>query len=268
MRRSSWPLAFVLAAVFLAAAPPPTAACSCAGWRTPCQAFASSSVVFIGDVVSVEQTGGDFHMRLRVVRALKGIEATTAELWSDASTSCGVRLEEGKRYVVYTSLAGGRMSIDACGYGRQLAPGEPDPELPPTPGTVYGRVSRYDIDRVRGFKSLEPIASVRIGLDLPTGRVTTVSDQWGRFQFANVPPGEYQFSVDAGRGLTPWMPTPVVVSDREACVDTELVLEPSGRVSGRVLAANGTPGAQALIKRAARACRCASWSTSRPLYSS
>ena len=135
MRLSSYSLAFVVAAGFLAAGPRPAAACSCVHGPTPCEAFASSPIVFVGEVLSVEETGGNFHMRLRVVRALKGIKGTTADLWSDATSSCGVRLDEGGRYVVYTSLAGGRMSIHACGYGRRLAPGEPDPELPPAPGT-------------------------------------------------------------------------------------------------------------------------------------
>ena len=248
MRPSSCLLAFLLAAGFLAASPRPAAACSCIGIPTPCQAFGTSPIVFVGEVLSVEETGGDFHMRLRVIRALKGITATTADLWSDARSSCGVKLEEGGRYVVYTSLAGGRMSIHACGYGRQLAPGEPDPELPPARGSIYGRVSRYDIDRIREFKSLEAIPSVRIALNLPAGPVTTASDQWGRFQFANVPPGKYRLSADAGQGLTSWMPRPVVLSDREACVDTQVVLQPSGKVSGRVLTADGKPGAGIYVR--------------------
>jgi hypothetical protein len=131
------------------------------------------------------------------------------------------------------------MSIDACGYGRQLAPGEPDPEMPPAPGSVYGHVSRYDIDRIREFQSLEAIPSVRVALNLPAGLVTTASDQWGRFQFANVPPGKYEFSVEAGHGQTSWMPESVVLSDREACVETQIVLQPSGKVSGQVLTADG-----------------------------
>ena len=241
MRGSSSLLVFVLAGGFLAGSARAPAACSCLSRLTPCQAFASSPIVFVGEVLSAEQTGGDFHMRLRVIRALKGIDAPTADLWSDASSSCGVKLEKGGRYVVYTSLAADRMSINACNYGRRLAPGEPDPELPPAPGSVYGRVSRYDIDRIREFKSLEAIPSVRVALALPAGLVTTVSDQWGRFQFANVPPGKYQLSVDAGQGLTSWMPKSVFLSDRDVCVDTEIVLQPSGRVSGRVLTVDGAP---------------------------
>ena len=243
MRPSSCLLAFVLAAAFMAAGPRPAAACSCAGSLSPCQAFASSPIVFVGEVLSVERIGGDFHMRLRVVRALKGITEATADLWSDARSSCGVKLGVGQRHIIYTSRADGRMSIHACGYGRQLAPGEPDPELPPIARRIYGRVARYDIDRIRQFKPLEAIPSVRIALDLPAGRVTAVSDQWGRFQFADVPPGKYPLSADAGQGLTPWVSAAVVLPDREACVETQMVLQPSGRISGRVLTADGRPGA-------------------------
>ena len=241
MRPSSCLLAFGLAAGFLAGARP-AAACSCAGRLSPCQAFATSSIVFVGEVVSVEKTGSDFHMRLRVVRALKGIEAATADLWSDANSSCGVKLDQGGRYVIYTDRIDGRMSIHACGYGRALTIGEPDPELPPVPGRVYGRVAGYDVDRIREFKSLLPIPSVRIALDRPAGRVTATSDQWGRFQFADVPPGKYQLAVLAGQGLTPWMAEPVVLPDRDACVDTQIVLWPAGKVSGRAQTADGKPG--------------------------
>jgi hypothetical protein len=234
-------LAFVLVAGVVAAGIRPAAACSCVGTQSPCQAFATSEIVFVGDVLSVEETGRAFHMRLRVGRALKGITEATADLWSDASTNCGVRLEEGKRYVVYTSLRDGKMSIAACGYGRELAPGEPDPQLPPVPGSIYGRVARYDIDRIRMFEPLEGIPSVRIALDLPAGRVTATSDQWGNFRFADVPPATYTPAVDAGQGLAPWVPREVVLPGRDACVETQVVLQPSGTLSGRVVTADGRP---------------------------
>ena len=243
MRPSSCLVVSVLAAVFLAADVRPGRRVQLR--RAACHRARPSPrrpIVFVGDVMSVETVGGDFHMRLRVVRALKGIEAATADLWSSATTSCGVKLDQGKRYVIYTDRVSGRMTLHACGYGRAVTTGEPDPELPPVPGRVYGRVTRYDVDRIREFQSLVPIPSVRISLDRPAGRVTATSDQWGRFQFADVPPGTYQLAVDAGPGLTPWMPGSVVMPDREACVDTRIVLRPAGKVTGRVQTADGKPG--------------------------
>ncbi len=248
MRASFWILSSAVVVGLLATGVRPASACSCVSTPTPCQAFATSPIVFIGDVLSVEETDGNFHMRLRVVRALKGIKEATADLWSDAHTSCGVRLQEGKRYVVYTSSAGGRMSIHACGYGREITPGEPDPELPPVPGRVYGRVSRYDVDRIREFRRLEPVASIRLTLDLPAGPVTTTSDQWGHFQFSDVPSGKHPLSADAGTGLKSWMPATVAMPDGGTCVDASVVLQPSGQLSGRVLTADGKPGAGVYLR--------------------
>ncbi|MEO6236021.1 MAG: hypothetical protein ABIQ52_03425 [Vicinamibacterales bacterium] len=248
MRPSPFLLASALAIGFLLVGARPAAACSCVGSLSPCQAFDTSSIVFVGEVVSVEKAGDDFHMRLRVLRAVKGIAAATADLWSSATLSCGVKLDQGGRYVIYTNLIGGRMSLHACGYGRALTSGEPDPDLPPVPGRVYGRVTRYDIDRIREFKSLAPISSVRIALDHPAGRVVTTSDKWGRFQFTDVPHGKYQLAVDAGQGLTPWMPAAVDLPDGDACVDSSIVLWPAAKVSGRVQTADGKPGSGIYVR--------------------
>jgi hypothetical protein len=237
--RPSFLFGSLLAVGFLALGARPAAACTCVTTLSPCQAFARSSIVFVGDVVSVEEVGDAFHMRLRVVRGLKGMEAPTAELWSSTS-SCGVKLDKGGRYVIYTDLVSGRMSISACGYGVRLAPGEPGPE-PPVPGRIYGRVTRYDIDGIRDSQSLEPIPSVRIALDRPAGRVIATSNAGGRFQFTGVPAGTYKLTVEAGQGLTPWRQDSVVLQDGEVCAETEVVLWPAGKMSGSVRTADGTP---------------------------
>jgi hypothetical protein len=197
--------------------------------------------VFIGEVETVQEIGDQFQHRLRVVRPLKGLTAQTAEVWSDATTSCGLKLSVGERYVIYTSASTGRMSIHACQPIVHLAPGEPEPELPPVPGRVYGRVVRYDLESIRRSEGLDPIPSVRLWLDLPSGRVASLSDAWGRFSFSDVPPGRYDLGVDAGQGLTPWMARPVVMTASGACVDSHVVLHPSGALTGPLVTADGQP---------------------------
>ncbi len=78
--------------------------------------------------------------------------------------------------------------------------------------------------------------------------MTAVSDQWGRFQFTDVPPGTYPLSADAGQGLTTWMSGSVELPDREDCVETGIVLRPAGKVSGQVLTADGRPGALIYVR--------------------
>ena len=122
-------------------APRLASACSCGYSPSPCQGY-RAEVVFAGEVVSVDEVSGQFQMRLRVLRAYKDLGASTADVWSNPRSSCGVKLDVGGRYVIYTSK--GRMTLHACGgYGQHLAPGEPLPDLPPVPGSVYGRVTRY-----------------------------------------------------------------------------------------------------------------------------
>ena len=222
------------------------AACMCDDSANPCGAF-NSPTVFVGEVLTVQQLGDEFRHRMRVLRPLKGIATETADVWSDARSSCGLKLTEGDRYVIYTSASTGRMSIRACEPIVHLAAGEPEPELPPVPGRVYGRITRDDTERIRWGRALEPIPAVRVWLDLPSGRLSTLSDAWGRFTFADVPPGSYTIGVDAGQGLTPWMARPVEMSAADTCASSSIILHPSGTVSGRVTSADGQPAPDILL---------------------
>jgi hypothetical protein len=232
-----WLLSLSLAAGMGALDAQPVAACSCVR-SSPCQDFNASMipsrsagadlsrVVFVGKVLTVQRVGDVYEHRLRVLRPLKGITAPTADVSSDAVSSCFLKLTVGDRYVIYTWAANGKMHINQCSRIVRLAPGEPEPELPPVPGRVYGRVSRYD--RVREG---EPIPGVSLWLDLPSGRVSTRSDAWGRFTFANVPPGSHAVGVDAGRDLRPRTVEPIVIGARD-CVDSYIFLQPPGAAFG------------------------------------
>jgi hypothetical protein len=239
----------LLVAGFVAIGARTASACTCVAAITPCQAF-EAEIVFVGRVVSSERVGDEFRMRLDVTRAVKGIADPTVELWSSAMTSCGVRLKEGVRYVIYTSKASdGRMGIGACSPTVQLAAGEPDPALPPVPGTIYGTIVRYDIDRIRHFRPLDPIRDVSVSVDVPDGRRSAISDAWGRFVLDRVPPGQHTLAIDAGAlGLSPWMAEPVTVGERGACASAHVVLQPAGKVSGRLVDGAGRPASGIYVR--------------------
>jgi len=237
----SWLHVSILTSLAMMIGPRAAAACSCAGTTSPCEPYRAARV-FIGEVQSVERVGDDFRHRMRIVRTLKGPPAPTEDVWSDARSSCGLKLEEGERYVIYAG-ATGRVSVFACMPIVHIPRGEPEPELPPVPGTIYGRVTRYDLERIRRFRALEPMPSIRVWIDLPAGRQAEVSDAWGRFRFRDVPPGTYPIGVDAGQGLKPWMQDPIELTSREVCDTASVVLHPSGELRGRVVTADGRPGA-------------------------
>jgi hypothetical protein len=241
MRATSWLHAVLLAALCVGAGGiRPASACTCYDSQTPCERYASSPIVFVGDVLSSETVDGWYRMRVRVVRALKGIaEATTTDVWSHMM--CGTRLEKGARYAIHaarTWYGFGWMEIHGCGGNVRIAPGDAGPELPPVPGSIYGKVWRFNENPGGGVKPWEPLPSVRVTLDLPAGPVTTSSDRLGRFRFGDIPAGKYQLSVNAGQALTsvrgePPMSQQVILPDHAACAAPYFMLEPDG-TSGRV----------------------------------
>ena len=78
-------------------------------------------------------------------------------------------------------------------------------------------------------------------VDLPSGRTIALSDGWGHFTFDDVPAGTHAIGVDAGPDLAPWLAKPITMTASGGCAGAMVVLHPSGVVSGRVVAADGTP---------------------------
>lgn len=231
----------LIAAVMLvtAAWPRAVSACSCGGSDSPCGDF-QYPVVFVGDVLSVQETGGRTLHRVRVVRALKGVDQDIVDVWSGGP--CGTKLQAGERYVLYASQPG-RIEISGCSPIRHVPAGEPEPELPPMPGRVYGRLIEAKADD-RLMLSGEPVPAARVWIDLPGGRIETVSDAWGRFVLSGVPPGRRRIEVDAGPSLRPVAEASVTLTSSSDCRRVQVPLKVSGGLTGRVVSSEGTPVAK------------------------
>ncbi|BCS32542.1 hypothetical protein TBR22_A17560 [Luteitalea sp. TBR-22] len=219
-------------------------ACSCAGTTTPCEAYARD-VVFIGEVLSAETRGDTHHMRLAVRRAYKGVNTATVDIRTDTST-CGARLEVGQRYLVFTG-AGESNWIGLCGPTRWIAPGEPDPEMPPKPGHIYGTVRMTDIVRTGMGEPLERLPGLRVWVDLPSGPIVTETDGWGRFTLPNVPPGRHEVRADAGEEFKA-DPAEVTLPDAAACADTHVYVDHAGRIEGTLVTSDGRPAGDVPIR--------------------
>src|SRR5262245_9519959 len=110
MSRVVWLL--VLAGSLLAV-PRRVDACSCVE-RSSCQRYASSSAVFVADVLGVAEpvTPGPKTTRMRVVRTYKGGpavgETVTVTMPRGSTASCSLDVAAGKRYVIF---GGGDRSV-------------------------------------------------------------------------------------------------------------------------------------------------------------
>jgi len=127
--RSRITAALALAAVLLAVSaqlPSLAHACSCMPQNTR-DALEGAVAVFEGHVVEVqpppETDGtGQFTVRMKVVRAWKGIESEEAVVTTPAnSATCGYNFAAGTSYLVYAGAIDGKLDVSLCSRTQPIA---------------------------------------------------------------------------------------------------------------------------------------------------
>jgi len=127
--RSRITAALGLTAALLAVAaqlPSQAHACSCMP-QTPRDAFEGAVAVFEGHVVEVqpppENDGtGQFTVRMKVVRAWKGMESEEATVTTPAnSATCGYNFAAGTSYLVYAGAIEGKLDVSLCSRTQPIA---------------------------------------------------------------------------------------------------------------------------------------------------
>jgi MYXO-CTERM domain-containing protein len=127
--RSRVTAALALTAALLAVAaqlPSRAHACSCMP-QTPRDAFEGAVAVFEGHVAEVqpppETDGtGQFTVRMKVVRAWKGIESEEAVVTTAAnSATCGYNFAVGTSYLVYAGAIDGKLDVSLCSRTQPIA---------------------------------------------------------------------------------------------------------------------------------------------------
>ncbi len=101
-----------------AVAAPPAGACTCVPNPPPREAFQQADAVFVGEVIGIEEIGGEFplrHVTLRVERPFKGVFVETVAVWTaQGEIGCGFPFEQGRRYLVYAHRAEDALHASFC----------------------------------------------------------------------------------------------------------------------------------------------------------
>jgi hypothetical protein len=200
----------------------------------PCQEYWRADAVFVGvatRVISVpNQTGlaiGPYARQtahFSVEEAFKGIEGTAVVF---DSNDCPYLFKEGERYLVYAQYNTHTKSLEVyVGRTRTRPLSEAAEDLAyirglhsiPAGSRIFGKVLQQGS---KGAKvHVEPLREVRVSLEWNDERREVVTDAEGRFEFKNVPAGNYRVRVEAPAYLT-FREMTLKVSDR-GCVPVDI----------------------------------------------
>lgn len=256
----------------------PTYACSCAGVGPACTEALRPEVaaVFRGTVLSkrpvLSSLGRDVVVSLSVKEAFKGAQGPEVQVrTASTEAACGFTFKVGEEYLVYAYVLEGQLKTGLCSrtylaryrnedlaYLRKMVRNELSTE-------VYGEYMKYTfdpnfvpkfepslMDHYRPpegyYRAMAPMTGETITLKSAGGHLlTTKVNADGKFRFSEVQPGEYSINATVPPKLAPPIGIPQgrigsqdgFTVQAGGCAEFIFRTQPDGRISGRVVDANG-----------------------------
>jgi Carboxypeptidase regulatory-like domain len=238
---------------------PSVNACSCASPGTPCESYGHANAVFVGTVTGVStekrsknETGWTpLAFKFAVEHSYLGVEGTEVEVFTGrGGGDCGFGFAVGKRYLVYAYRSENRLSTSICSRTTAYARATEDLAFlgnlssAPKGATIYGQIIR-GTPRKKEVPALSEDTLVKI--EGEGVRREILPDADGRYRIAGLPPGKYKIALQLPDTLTVNLPErEVSISDR-GCASQVFYVEDNGRLSGKVIDAEGQPVARILV---------------------
>jgi len=264
---------YILAAavlLLLSSLAPVASACTC-GVGSPCEAYASASVVFVGRVTQtgIKSTlrsfpanamsttlisGGVTSAQFRVEEAFLGIRGARIDV-SGEGTTCDYQFKRGERYLVFayknsetgtfhTNICSGTAPLaesnEGIAYLRSIAKQSHGAAL-------FGEVVR-EVSGPHGPEA-EPMAKTEIILENGKQQFRGLSDGKGKFDLSGIKAGRYRVHTNPATNYSR-MDASAKEPRKEweleipshGCVQAWFVARPDGEISGRVVDESGTVG--------------------------
>ena len=115
-------------------------------------------------------------------------------------------------------------------------------------GSVSGTVERFSSSTAdRGDRESEPAEGIRIEVKAGELTLAGISDYRGQYEIAVVPPGEYEVTAAVPDAVKVYQNRRNVRVPAPGCVRVHFSLTENGRISGRIVLADGTPVADTWI---------------------
>ncbi|MEN3329977.1 MAG: hypothetical protein V7638_4784 [Acidobacteriota bacterium] len=252
-------------------------ACSCMNPGTPCESYGKAAAVFVGTVTGVrdseQQKAKDLTERRKqedsgeidwtpmaykfaVEQAYLGIPGSEVEIFTGrGGGDCGVPFQTGQRYLVYAYRYKDKLSTSICQRTKPFNKATEDIAFLGTlssaaPGvTIYGTISRNGDFGPKALKAKsEPLSEdISIAIEGESVQKEIRPDADGRFRVSGLPPGRYRVALRLPETLTTPRNEEVLNLADHGCGAVTWYITDNGRVTGRVINADGEPVPRILV---------------------
>ncbi len=236
-------------------------ACGCEKPGPPCKAYGEASVVFIGTVKSVTEgsrtrkPNGEVNFESRLFKfsveeTFSGAPTKESEVATGLSAGdCGYPFVKGASYLVYAyrDEKDGRLYTSFCTRTKRVSNASEDLQylrslaVTPRTVTISGKVQRHLShagNYAQGYVPMEGTVLSVEGADQPKEVRTDAS---GNFEITGLKPGTLKLKLHLSDELTTYRPERVLKFESAGCASEVFYVGDNGRISGRVLDAEGNP---------------------------
>lgn len=252
-------------------------ACSCMAAGTPCEAYGKAAAVFVGTVTAVRDSqrqqatdvnerrkqedsdGGDWTpmaYKFSVEQAYLGVAGSEVEIFTGrGGGDCGFRFETGQRYLVYAYRYKDKLSTGICTRTQLFSRATEDIAFlgtlssAPQGVTIFGTVNfRPNYESGESEVKSKPLGpDVLITIEGESEQKEIRLDAEGRYRVSGLKPGRYKVALRLPEALTTPRNEEVITLADRGCGAVSWFITGNGRVSGRVINADGEPVARILV---------------------
>ena len=251
-------------------------ACTCAAAATPCEGFGTAAAVFVGTVTGVRDTAraqakdinerrkqedsgesdwASMTFKFSVEQAYLGVAGSEVEIFTGRGAGdCGVSFQTGQRYLVYANRYKDKLTTSICMRTKPFNQATEDIAFlgtlssAPQGVTIYGTVGYPPVGPNRPEGKIEPLSpDVLITIEGESAQKEIRPDAEGRYSVSGLKPGRYKVALRLPETLATPRSEEVLTLADSGCGAVSWYILDNGRISGRVINANGEPVARILV---------------------